>query len=67
MTNKKLLAGILGILLVFGFVLDNDGGDPEPELAKWAGTWNSFANYVDEPWLNDFFTQGATAISNSTG
>jgi Zn/Cd-binding protein ZinT len=52
MTNKKLLAGILGILLVFSFVLvgcDNDnGGDPESELAEWNGTWNSYLEYYDE-------------------
>jgi Zn/Cd-binding protein ZinT len=55
MTNKKLLAGILGIALVFGFVLtgcDNGGGgDPEPELAKWAGTWNAYLEYFYEPEL----------------
>jgi Zn/Cd-binding protein ZinT len=54
MTNKKLLAGILGILLVFSFVLvscPNDGGGAEPELAKWAGTWNAFLLYFDEPEL----------------
>jgi Zn/Cd-binding protein ZinT len=56
MTNKKLGAGILGILLTFSFVLvscDNDGGDPEPEseLAKWNGTWNPVHWYFDEPEL----------------
>jgi hypothetical protein len=43
MPNKKLLAGILGILLVFGFVLvgcDNDGGsneNTEPKSIKITG------------------------------
>jgi Zn/Cd-binding protein ZinT len=42
--------------------------DPEPEnLSEWAGTWNSFAGYVNETWLDEFFTQGATTISSSTG
>jgi Zn/Cd-binding protein ZinT len=56
---------ITAILTLAGCDHGGGGGD-DPELAKWAGTWNSFANYVNEPWLNNFFTQGATAISQST-
>jgi Zn/Cd-binding protein ZinT len=54
MTNKKLLSGILSMALIFSFILagcDNDGDDPEPELAKWAGTWNPVHWYFDEPEL----------------
>jgi Zn/Cd-binding protein ZinT len=72
MTNKKNLAGILGILLVFSFVLiscDNGGGggDPESELAKWAGTWNCFGNYVNESWLDETYNAAASAASTETG
>jgi hypothetical protein len=40
MTNKKLLVGILGILLVFSFVLagcDHGGGGDDTDV--FAGTW----------------------------
>jgi hypothetical protein len=41
MTNKKFLAGILGILLVFNFVLvscdHGNGGDPKPKVLKITG------------------------------
>jgi Zn/Cd-binding protein ZinT len=65
MTNKKLLAGILSILLVFSFVLagcDNDGDDPDPELAKWAGTWNSVSAYFDDPDVASVFDSGLAEI-----
>jgi Zn/Cd-binding protein ZinT len=54
MTNRKFLPGILSMALVFSFVLagcGNDGDDQEPELAKWAGTWNPYHEYFDEPQL----------------
>jgi hypothetical protein len=48
MTNKKLLAGILGILLVFNFVLVgcDDGSSPKDALPRDAldgTTWGSLA------------------------
>jgi hypothetical protein len=69
MTNKKLLAGILGILLVFGFILvgcdhGGGGGDTEPKLAKWNGTWNAFGNVFDEVWLQPVFAAGANFIQS---
>jgi Zn/Cd-binding protein ZinT len=66
--GKALSAG----LFVFVFFVTgcpqggSGGGKSEPELAKWNGTWNSFANFIDESWLDSFFTQAATAISAST-
>jgi Zn/Cd-binding protein ZinT len=70
--SRRLLAGFAVLLITAMFTwagCDSNGSNEntDPELAKWNGTWNSFANYVDEPWLNDFFTQGAAAISSSTG
>jgi Zn/Cd-binding protein ZinT len=68
MTNKKLLAGILGMVLVFSFVLascSDSGGDPEPELAKWKGTWNAMVQYLDDTGLNQAWTDGAAYINTS--
>jgi Zn/Cd-binding protein ZinT len=70
MTNKKLLAGILGILLVFSFVLigcPNDGGDPEPELAEWNGTWNPIHDYLDDAGLKASFQAQMDALPPEYG
>ncbi|MDR0370551.1 MAG: ZinT/AdcA family metal-binding protein [Prevotellaceae bacterium] len=51
--KKIQFISLLILMLVFTFVLtgcDNGGGggDPEPELADWTGTWNSYFMYYDE-------------------
>jgi Zn/Cd-binding protein ZinT len=67
MTNKKLLTGILGILLVFGFFLagcDHGGGgdDPDPDLSAWKGTWNAIDQYLDDSAFNQVWTDAVAAI-----
>jgi Zn/Cd-binding protein ZinT len=67
MTNKKLLAGILSILLVFSFVLagcDNgsDVDDPEPKLAEWAGTWNAIDQYLDNSTFDQVWSDAVASI-----
>jgi Zn/Cd-binding protein ZinT len=52
------LAGKTLSIGLFVFVLlsagcDNGGGDTEPELAAWNGTWNSIHNYYDDAGLAD--------------
>jgi Zn/Cd-binding protein ZinT len=63
------LAGILGILLVFSFVMigcDNGGdNDPEPDLAEWAGTWNAIDQYLDDEAFDEAWTDAVTAIKTA--
>jgi Zn/Cd-binding protein ZinT len=67
MTNKKLLAGIFGTLLVFSFVLADcahrsGGGNSEPKLAEWAGTWNALDQYLDDTAFDGLWDDAVTAI-----
>jgi Zn/Cd-binding protein ZinT len=52
--GKTLSIGLL-VFVVLSAGCDNDGGDPEPELAKWAGTWNPVHGYLDDSGLDASF------------
>lgn len=68
MTNKKLLAGILGILLVFSFVLagcDSSGGTSDPNLSAWKGTWNAIDQYLDDEAFDEVWADAVAAITTA--
>jgi Zn/Cd-binding protein ZinT len=50
--EKTLSIGLL-VFVLLSASCDNGGGDPEPELAAWNGTWNSIHNYYDDADLAD--------------
>jgi Zn/Cd-binding protein ZinT len=62
---KKVVLSILTLLLCF-FILNckNDTDDPDPELAKWAGTWNPVHGYFDDPGLSSHFQAQYDALTD---
>ncbi|MDR2536019.1 MAG: SUMF1/EgtB/PvdO family nonheme iron enzyme [Treponema sp.] len=63
-TPPPIFYGSLCLCIIFLAAGCSDGNDvSEPELAKWAGTWNSMTNYLDEPWLQATLEEGAAAVS----
>jgi Zn/Cd-binding protein ZinT len=68
-TMKKrhgVFFGFAVLMITAIFILTgcpNDGGsNDEPELAKWAGTWNSIYDYFDDPGLAATFQTMYDAI-----
>jgi Zn/Cd-binding protein ZinT len=51
LTGKALGIGLFIFVLLAAGCDNGNGGDPEPELAEWNGTWNSYLEYFDEPQL----------------
>jgi Zn/Cd-binding protein ZinT len=58
---------VLLITAIFTLVgCDNGGGgNDEPELAKWAGTWNAIDQYLDDAQLSQIWTDGASYINTN--
>jgi Zn/Cd-binding protein ZinT len=50
------------------FILDckNESSD-DPQLAKWAGTWNAVTNDINESWMDQTFADGAAYILATHG
>jgi Zn/Cd-binding protein ZinT len=61
--SKALNIGFVVVVLLT--ISCFSGGDPEPELAKWAGTWNPIHDYLDDPGLNASFQAQYDALPDS--
>ncbi|MDR0732512.1 MAG: metal-binding protein ZinT [Dysgonamonadaceae bacterium] len=60
------MAGVLFLSSVmFISCKDDDGSNSQPDLAKWAGTWNAMDQYLDDAGLNQAWTDGAAHVNNT--
>jgi Zn/Cd-binding protein ZinT len=44
---------------------DNNGGDGDPNLTEWAGTWNAIDQYLDNSAFDEIWTDAVTAITTA--
>jgi Zn/Cd-binding protein ZinT len=64
LTGKALGIGLFVFVLLAAGCDNGNGGDLEPELAEWNGTWNSYLEYFDEPQLAAILEAQYDALSD---
>jgi Zn/Cd-binding protein ZinT len=62
---KRVLSTILALTLCLFILNCKNESDDEPELAKWAGTWNPIYGYLDDSGLDAIFQSQYDALPDA--